>query len=198
MHFVTRATRQSLQYLLKWRHRDNWLYHTSSRDIVKDRPHEAKRAMQTPNEDCTLITAQTHTQHSNTMADMQSHTLSLLRGGDKKAWMNCWQWWQSKKQRDKIRPSGEERDAEDEMLDWWKMCLCYWRAWEERQNDIPRHVRIKKLAVKAKHNVPLVDWREKNVRFHIYSDVSFCRTEQRPDRTKAWPRAQPSNPIPGH
>lgn len=85
-------------------------------------------------------------------------------------------------------------------IERWKMCLFNLRAWEERQNNIPRHVRIKKLSAKAKknNNFPLVDWREKNVSIHIYFDVSFSRTEQRPDWTTARPGAEPLNPILGH
>lgn len=91
----------------------------------------------------------------------------------------------------KIRPSRKERMRR--MSGRWKMCLCKLRAWEERQNNIPRHVRIKKLAAKARNNVPLVDWREKNVSIQIYFDV-----EQRPDWTTAWPGAEPLNQIRCH
>lgn len=59
------------------------------------------------------------------------------------------------------------------------------KSMKTKANNIPRHVRIKKLSAKAKNNILLVDWREKNVSIHVYLDVSVCKTEQRPHWTSA-------------
>lgn len=64
-------------------------------------------------------------------------------------------------EKEKSQRSGEGNDAKDDK----EMCVSVCNWGEERQNNIPRHVRIKKLSAKAKinNNVPLVDRRQESV-----------------------------------
>jgi len=129
----------------------------------------------------------THSQCSKTTRDMQSHLPSRfsLRGDNKEAGMNCWQRWKGGERAKRVKWEWQGAQDVKEMRR-----LCNLRAGEERQNNIPRHVRIKKLSAKAKNNnILLVDCRERNVSIHIYLGA----TEQRPHLTTTGPGAEPSS-----
>lgn len=143
-----------------------------------------------PSETAALTTAQTHTQRSRTTGGHAGKFPSLLmRGGEKQRGTDELLTVMAEYgEKDvKSQESNFEWRGVEEILERWGVCVT--REHEKRGKIIYLGMSESRNCLrkqKNNNNIPLVDWREKNVSIHLHLDVSISRTEQRPHWTAAW------------